>query len=165
MQVLAIEAATDILVGAHAQEHGIVFLEQLVERLVPADACVEHELDAHAFEDLASFGDDLFLELEWRDAVGQQSTDVRVRVVHDRPDALSCQNVGRRQSCRPCANDADDLACVDNVLHVRPPALRERLVGDVLLDAADRDGLYAVIQRALALAKAILRTNSPANFR
>src|SRR5262249_5564581 len=40
-----------------------------------------------------------------------------------------------------------------------------RLVGDVLLDRADRDGAETVVERAGALAQAILRTDAPAHLR
>src|SRR2546430_4033856 len=48
--------------------------------------------------------------------------------------------------------------------HVRPPAGLERLVGDVLLDRTDADSAQPVIERAGALAQAILRADAAAHF-
>src|SRR6266576_1149196 len=51
-----------------------------------------------------------------------------------------------------------------HVRHVGPPAGLERLVGDVLLDGADADCAEAVIERAGALAQAILRADAAAHL-
>src|ERR1035441_6243194 len=49
--------------------------------------------------------------------------------------------------------------------HVGPPALLDRLVGDVLFDRADRDRAEAVIERAGAFAQPVLRADAAAHFR
>ena len=84
-QVLAGEAALDVAVGAHAEEHRVELGEQRLEGEVAADLDAEPELDAHALHDLAALLDDLLLELERRDAEGQQAADARVAVEHHRP--------------------------------------------------------------------------------
>ncbi len=43
---------------------------------------------------------------------------------------------------------------------IGPPSLAERFVSDVLLDAADGDGTKSVIERAIAFAQTILRTDA-----
>src|SRR5262249_43224114 len=51
-----------------------------------------------------------------------------------------------------------------HVRHVGAPALSQRLVGDVLLDRADGDRAQTVIQRAGALAQAVLWADAPAHL-
>jgi len=54
----------------------------------------------------------------------------------------------------------------DDAGQIRPPALAQRLVGDRALDAADRHRAeIALLQRAGALAQAILRAHAAADFR
>src|SRR5690606_23622734 len=48
------EVAAHRLVRAHAEEHGVIFLEQALERQVLADTRIEHEADPHALHDLAA---------------------------------------------------------------------------------------------------------------
>ena len=55
------------------------------------------------------------------------------------------------------------LAGLDDVRHVGPPALRDRLVGDVALDVADRDGAH-LVDRAGALAEPVLRAHPAADL-
>jgi hypothetical protein len=91
-------------------EHCVVVGQQLVERDVAADLAVQHELDAHALQQHAARLDDFLLQLEGRDAEGQQAADARVAVVHHGAHAVACQHVGGGQ---PRGAGADDryLAC------------------------------------------------------
>ena len=106
-----------------------------------------------------------FLKLERRNSIRKQATDLRVRVVHDRTNALPGKNIGRGKACRPRANDADALSGIDDVRHVRAPALLQGLVGYVLLDATDRHCADTVIERARAFAEPVLWTDATADLR
>src|SRR5690606_9591247 len=70
----------------------------------------------------------------------------------------------RGEAGGPRADDGDAPAGIEHVRHVGPPALLQRLVGDVLLDGADRDRAEAVVQRARTLAQAVLRADAPADL-
>ena len=163
-QVLARESAPDVLVGAHAEKHRIVLFDEVLERFVLADARVEHELHAHAFKQLAAPYNDVLLEFEGRDAVGQQAADFGVGIVNDRANAVACQHIRRGEARRTRADDADNLAGVEDIRHVRPPALGDSLIGNVFLDAADRDRTVGVLERAGAFAKPVLRTDTTADL-
>ena len=75
-----------------------------------ADLDAEAELDAHAFHQLAALLDHLLLELEGRDAEGQQTADARVAVEDHRLDAVAHQDVGAAEARGPGADDRDALA-------------------------------------------------------
>ena len=78
-------------VRAHAQKYGVVVIEQALEAHVRADVDAQAELDSHLLHDLAALLDDLFLELERRNAEGQQAADPRITVEHDRRHAVADQ--------------------------------------------------------------------------
>src|SRR5512139_879884 len=156
-QVLAGEAALHVGVGAHAHEHGVVFVEQALQRHIPADLGVEAEFDTHALEDFAATGHHRLFHLEFRDAEGEQAADLVVAVVHHRLHAVPRQHVGAAQSCRPGADHRDLLSGRHDVRHVGAPAGLEGLLGDVALDLADGDRAEAARVRAAAhgLAEAV----------
>src|SRR5256885_939789 len=114
--------------------------------------------------DLVAHLQHLLLELEGRDAEGEEAPDALVAIEHHRLHAVAHQDVGARQARRPRADDRDALVRRAHVRHVRPPAGLERLVGDVLLDRTDADSAQPVIERAGALAQAILRADAAAHF-
>ena len=157
--------ATHRRIGSHAEEDRIVLGHEFGKRNIVPDARIQHELHAHALENLAALGDNPFLELEGRNSIGQQTADIRVGVVHDRVNAVAGEYVGRGEPGGPGTDDTDTFAGIDNVRHVRAPALRQRFVGDVLLDVAYRYGADAVVQRARTLAQAILWTDPAADLR
>ena len=164
-QILAGETALDVVVGAHAEKHRVEFFARLSNGDVAADLDVEAKFHTHVFHDLAALLDDILLQLEWRNAEGQQAADLRVAVEYHRRHAVAHQNVGAGETRRTRAHHGDALAGAHHIRHVGLPALLERFVRDVLLDGADADRAEAVVQRARALAQPVLRTNAAAHFR
>ena len=164
-QVLAGDAGLHVGVGAHAEEHGVVLLEQLLEVEVAADLGVEAELDAHVLEDGAASPHDGLLEFELGNAEGQQAADLRLAVKDHGLDAVACQHIGAGETRRTGADDGHAPAAVGDVRQVRPPALLERGVGDVLLDGADGHRAETVVESTGALAQAILRAHAAADLR
>src|SRR5512139_3510188 len=136
-QVLAGEAALHVGVGAHAHEHGVVFVEQAPHRYVAADLGIEAEFDAHALEHFAAARHHPFFHLEFGDAEGEQAADLVVAVVHHRLYAVPRQDVGAAEAGRPGADHGDLPAGRHHVRHVGAPAGLEGLLGNVLLDLAD----------------------------
>ena len=92
------------------------------------------------------------------------SPPIRVTVEHHGGDAVAHQDVGAAEPGRSRTDDGNALVRAHHMREVRLPALLERLVGDVLLDRADADRAQAVIQRAGALAQAVLRADPAADF-
>jgi hypothetical protein len=139
-QVLAREPAAHRRVGPHAEKHRVVIGEQPLEGQVGADLAAEAELDSHTLHDLAARLDHLFLQLERRNAKGEQPADARVTVEHYRLHAVTHQDVGAAEPGGPGSHHRDAPARGPHVRHVGLPAALQRLVGDVLLDRADGDG-------------------------
>ena len=164
-KVFARKAAFYIVVGAHAKKNGVEFVQQFLKPLVLTDSCVEHELHAHAFENFTPLSYDLLFKLEWRNSIGKQSANLRIGVVHDGTNSVAGKNISRGKACRTRTNDADALAGIGNIRHVGSPALADGFIGDVALDAPDRNGAIGIFQRAGTFAKSILWTNATANFR
>ena len=147
------------------EKHGIEFSRQCLEGNVAADIDIQAEFDAHVLHDLAALLDDLFLQLERRDAEGQQAADLRIAVEHHRRHAVAHQDIGAGEARGARAHDGHALARAHHIRHVGLPALLECLVRDVFLDGADAHRADAVIQRARALAQPILRADAAAHFR
>src|SRR5690606_33751790 len=103
--------------------------------------------------------------LEAGDAELQQAADLLVAVVHRGADAGAREAVGAGQAGRPGADDGDLAAGRDHLGQVRAPALLERGVDDVLLDRTDGHRAEAGVERAGALAQAVLRADPTAHFR
>src|SRR5690606_18860061 len=219
-QVLAGNATLHVGVSAHAHEHGIELFQQLFHGHVTPHLGVQAELDAHASEHFAATADDLLLQLELRDAEGQQTADLRVAVEHHRGHAVAhqhalttdldahasehCaasaddpllqlelrdaegqqtadlrvavehhrghavphQHVGAAQAGRAGADHRDALAGRHHPGQVGAPAHGEGGVGDVLLHRADgHRAETGLVQGAGALAQAVLRTDAAADFR
>ena len=157
---LAGESALDGPVGSGAHEDRVVGREEFVEADIAPHVDTQPELNAHALEYLAARLHDRLLELERRNAEGEQPTDARVPIVDDRGDAVADQDVRASESGRPGADDRDPLAGRLDLRQVRPPAGLERFIGDVLLDGSDRHGAELVIERAGALAQPVLRADA-----
>ena len=163
-QILAGESPLDVAIGAHAEEYRVEFRGDVFEGDVAADIDIQAKFDAHVLHDLAALLDDVFFELEWRDAEGQQAADLRVAVEDHRRHAVAGQDVGAGESRRPGADDGNAFAGPHHIRHVGLPTLLEGLVGDVLLDSTDAHGADAVVQGARAFAQAVLGADSAAHF-
>jgi hypothetical protein len=109
-QILAREAAFDVGVSAHAEEHGIELLDETLELDVAADLDIQSKFDAHALHDFTALLDDLLFQLERRNAEGQQSADLRIAIEDHRYDAVAHEYVGAAQARGSRADDRDALA-------------------------------------------------------
>ncbi len=87
-----------------------------------------------------------------------------IQIVDHGLDAISRQHVGTGKARRAGADDGRALAGIHHVGKIRPPALLEGFVGDVLLHRADGDGAEAIIQRARAFAQSILWADPAADL-
>ena len=85
-QILARKAALHGVIGAHAEEHRIVTRASSSSKddIARRPRTPSRNSHAHAFHDLAALLHHLLLELEGRDAEGQQSADARVAIEHHR---------------------------------------------------------------------------------
>src|SRR5437867_8552272 len=89
--------------------------------------------------------DDLLLELEVGDAVDQQSADPVVTIVDRNLVALAAQLLGRSETGRAGADNADALGALAARLDRLHPALVPGGIGDELLDRTDSDRLEAFL--------------------
>ena len=164
-QVLAGEIAPHILVGAHSQEHRVVFVQQRLRGDVAAHLGVEAKLHAHPLEDLATPGHHGFFQLELGYAESQQAADLRIAVEQHRLDACTHQHVSAAQACGARADDRHLFAGGFDTRQVRAPAHGQCGVGNVLLGGADGHGAEAVFQGTGALTEAVLGTDTATDFR
>ena len=111
------------------------------------------------------FSTHFLLELEGRDAERQQAADAR-RDDRTRSASRRCApgcpripgpRARRRRWRRACRS-----TCTLDMSGFQPAL--ERLIGDVLLDRADGDRAQPVVERAGALAQAVLRTDAAAHL-
>src|SRR3569832_1881846 len=158
------EAARHVRIGAHAQKHRVVFIEQFLERDIFADLGVEHELDAHLLEQLAACAHHFFYEFEFGDTEGQQTADLLVAIEHHGFDAVAHQYIRAAQPHQTRADERDAQTRRDHARHVGPPAAFQCLAGDIFFDRTDGDGAEAVVERARAFAEAILRAHAAAHL-
>ena len=153
------------LVDAGGDEDGGMTRAQLLEHDVAADVAVQVEGDLRVAQQRLAALHDLFLELEVRDAIDQQPADPVVAIVDRDLVALAAKLLGRRETGRAGADDADafgPLAARPDRLH---PAALPGGVGDVLLDRADRDRFESLLDDAVALAETVLRADATADLR
>src|SRR5579862_6562363 len=78
--------------------------------------------------------------------------------------AVAHQDVGAGEPRGTGSHDRHALIRRAHMRHVGLPAALQGLVGDVFLDRADGDGAQSVVQRAGALAQAVLRADAPAHL-
>jgi hypothetical protein len=163
-EIFAGKAAAHGGIGAHTQEHGIVFLEQVVNHDILADGRIQSELNAHFFEDAPPRFEDGFFKLEGGDAEGEQTTDLRVAIIDHRMNTMTRQNVGATKSRRPGAHNGNTLVGGGDLGHIRTPAQLDGFVRDVFFDRANRDRPKTIIQGAGTFAEAILRADQATDF-
>jgi hypothetical protein len=135
------------------------------ERNVAADFAIQMKGDLRLAQQLLAALHDLLLELEVGDAVDQQAADPVVAIVDRDLIALAPQLLGRREARRAGADDADAVGALAARLDRPDPAPLPGGVGDELLDRADRDGLEALLDDAIAFAQPVLRADPAADFR
>ncbi len=159
-QVLTRITAAHVVVGAHAEEHRIVLIDQFLERKILADLGVENELDTHLLEHLTTALDDGLFQLELGDAEGQQTTNLRVSIVDGDLDAVAGQYIGTRKPRRTCTDHRHTLAAVDNRRKIGFPAIGKGGITNVKLDRADSYRAKAIIQGTVTFTQALLRADT-----
>ena len=92
--------------------------------LIYIDRHVLHELHApHAFEQLATRAHYGLVQLEWRNAEGQQAADFLLAIVDIGGNAGATQAIGTSQPGRPGTHDGDPLAGLAHRGKIRAPSL------------------------------------------
>ena len=164
-QILAGETALHIGIRAHTQKYGVVFVQQALEREVPADLGFEHELHPHTLQHLTTAANHLFFQLERGNAEGQQTADLRITVIDHRLNAVAGEHIGTAQAGGTGADNGHPLAGIPHIGEIRTPTPGQGGIGDVLLHIADGHGAEAVVESAGPFTQAILRTHPAANLR
>ena len=132
-QILAREISAHIFVGSHTQEHGVILFKQLRQRNVPAYFGIEFELNTHALKHFATKHHNVFFELKFGNAKGQQAANFRVAIKHGCLDPRACKNIRTAQPRWACANNRNLLIRFYNPGEVRAPSHSQRGVSNVLL--------------------------------
>src|SRR6266853_534117 len=122
------------------------------------------EGDAAQRQQLMAARNHLLLELEIGDAIDEEAADAVVAVVDMHLIALAPQLLGGGKAGRAGADDADGPIELAPRPRRLDPAFGEGGLGDVFLDRADGHGIEALLDDAIALAEAVLRTDAAAHF-
>ncbi len=107
---------------------------------------------------------DLLLQLEVRNAVDEEAADPVVAVIDGDLVAAPAELLRGGEAGGAGADDADRLRALAPRLRRGDPARGEGGFGDELLDRADRDGLKALLDDAIALAEPVLRADAAADL-
>ena len=152
VEVVARNAGVARRFRAAAIEHGIMFGEQLGNRLVDADIDAAMEGDALALHLLDAAVDVVLLHLEVRDAVAHQPAGLALALIDMDIVAGAAKLLRGGHAGRAGADDCDALAGL-RLRRMGPDIARLiGLVGDRLLDRLDRDGNVLEVQGAGFLA-------------
>ena len=123
-----------------AREHdGLKSLAHLGERHVDADIGLRPEHDAFLLHQAQPAIEVFLFELEFRNAVAEQSADAIGALEHGDPVARAIQLIGGRQSGRTGADDGDALAGSDRRRPWHDSTVIERAFDDRGFDGLDRD--------------------------
>ena len=110
-----------------------------------ADGCVEAELYAHAFKDLAASVHDAFFQFERRNAEHQQPADFGVFVIDNNLNAVAREDIGARETGGTGADNGGAFAGGNHFGEVGTPAFLKCNIGNVFFNRADGDGAKAVV--------------------
>ena len=123
------------------------------------------KIDAHGAKNVAAHLKHLFIQLERRDTEGQQTADLRMTVKNVNVHARAHENIGAAQTGRPGADHRHPLRSRGHFADCRPPAHRQRGIGDIALKVANGDRAAFVLERAGPFAQPVLWTDPAANLR
>src|SRR3546814_6184852 len=142
-----------------------MLLAQRVQCRVLADREAEMEMDAALDEPVDAAHHHILLELEARDAIGEESARTVVAVIDMHLMPRGAQIFGSGQARGPRADDADRLAGRGALVHRFDPALGPSGVGDIFFDAAARHRAMArKFDDAIAFAQPVLRADAAADL-
>ena len=139
---------------------------QIGEGDIAAHVAIHLEGHAALFQLPDAPHDDILLQLEARNAIGQQTAGPVVAVIDGHLHTRTAQHIRRRQAAGSRADDAHALgSLLAGGGHIDPTFLPGG-VGDVFLDTADGDRAVArQLDHAIALAQAVLRADTATDFR
>ena len=152
-------------IGTCANKYRIIFIKQRRQRNILAYFAVQLKAHAHPGEDFTPPGKQGFIQLEGRNAKGQQAADFRMAVKHHRAYAVAHQPVGAGETGWTGADNRHPLTAVHDLRKIRPPAVGQRLVGDIAFNVADSHRTVLIAQRAGPFAQAVLRADATGYFR
>ena len=141
------------LVNSASDQNCVVPLSELRKADVGADLAVQHELHTAILQLGCAPHYDMFLQLESRNAVGQETARTIIAVVNDDPHAGAPEPVGSRQTTWTRADDADgEIDLLSRRYDFNPSALPSKL-GKIFLHGSDHDGaMPGLLDHAVALA-------------
>ena len=138
---------------------------QLVERSITTHLEIEMKYDARSLQAIDPAHHHILFQLETGDAVSEQAACAIIAIVDVNLITGDTQLLGRGQSTRACADDADRLAAGRACFDWFDPAFGPGGIGDVFFDAANGNRAMArKLDNAIAFAQPILRADATADF-
>ena len=136
--------------GAEAEEHGVVVLAEVLEA---ADRGAGVDRDAEHPDLVDLLVEQVGRHAVGRDAVAQHPAGLLLRLEDLDLVTVGAQVVGRGETGRPGADDADPLARVGRQLGLRVAAVGEAVLGRLGLQRPDEDGAVAAAAHAGGFAR------------
>ena len=132
-----------------------------VKAQVFAHVAIQHKLNPAIAQLIDALHDDIFLQLEARNAIGQQPAAPVIAVINRHLHTLAPQRIRRRQPARTSADDTHRFTALRIGANGLDPALFERRIGDVFFDRSNGHGaMPGLLDHTIALAQAVLRADA-----
>ena len=142
-----------------------MFAADGVKRQVFANIAVQHKLHAAVFQLLHALHDDIFFQLEARDAVGQQTAPTVITVIHRNLHPLTAQRVCCGQTTGASPNDANTFTALDSWFDRLNPTVLECCVRNVFLNRPDRNSaMTRLFDYAVTFTQTVLRADTAADL-
>ncbi len=136
-----------------------------VERQILANGAVEHKFDATLGELIDAGHDRIFLELEARNAIGQEATGAVIPVIDRDLNTLAAQRIGGGKAGWAGTDDANAFGPLGTRGDRLDPTLGPSRIGQIAFDRADGHGAVArLLDHAVAFAEAILWADATADL-
>ena len=152
-------------IGSGADEHRVIVGQQRRHGDIFPHLAIELKADTHLAENGPPPGQQRFIQLERRDAEGQQTANLRMTVKNHRLDAVTHQHIGAGQPGRPGADNRHPLTARLNLREVRTPTAGQRLVGNIALNVADGDCAAFIAQGAGTFTQPVLGADATGDLR
>ena len=161
--ILSIDPGAPPFGGAGPEEDRIVIFDQFLEGDIFADLRIEMEDGSRLLQLGDTALDDVFVEFEAGDAVGQQSAGTALPVENFHVDSLP-QEESRDGEARGTGSDDGNLFADLFVGETGTQTFFESLFADESFDGADGDGAVAVVEGTGALTEAVVGADPSHHF-
>ena len=143
-----------------------MFVADLLKAHVNADIAVGDNFNAAFFKLGHTLHHDVFFELKSGDSIGQKPARAIIAIIDCHLHTGPPQHIGRCQTARACANNANRFPTHSGRLDRLHPAFSPGRIGDMFLHRTNGHSFMArLLNHAVAFTQAILWTYTATNLR